>query len=68
VTGIDQPADRSVAIQVEPDRLKTIKVFVRQPAEFIDGEAQTFKFVVEDKASYERDEYVATFNAPGKTK
>lgn len=67
ITGIDQPPDRSVAIRVEPDRLKTIKVYVRQPAEFIDGEAQTFKFVVEDKASYEVDEYVATFNAPGKS-
>ncbi|UVK49216.1 cytochrome c oxidase accessory protein CcoG (plasmid) [Mesorhizobium sp. AR07] len=64
VVGIDLPADRSFAIAVEPDRLKMLKVFVRQPAEQIKGQAQTFKFRVEDKASFESDEYTATFNAP----
>ncbi len=64
VTGIDQPEDRSVAILVEPDRLKTLRVFVRQPAEEVAGAAQSFNFVVEDKASFESDVYTATFNAP----
>ncbi|MER8680298.1 cytochrome c oxidase accessory protein CcoG [Mesorhizobium sp. M1405] len=64
VVGIDLPADRSFAIAVEPDRLKMLKVFVRQPAEQLKGQAQTFKFRVEDKASFEVDEYTATFNAP----
>lgn len=64
VIGYDQPEDRSIAVLVEPDRLKTIKVFVRQPREFVDGTAASFKFIVEDKSSFERDDYVATFKAP----
>ncbi|PZV35900.1 cytochrome c oxidase accessory protein CcoG [Mesorhizobium kowhaii] len=64
VVGDDIPAGRSFAIPVEPDRLKMLKVFVRQPADQIRGTAQTFKFRVEDKASFEADEYTATFNAP----
>ncbi|GLS32281.1 cytochrome c oxidase accessory protein CcoG [Mesorhizobium albiziae] len=63
VTGIDQPEDRAFAISVDPDRLKTLKIFVRQPAESVETESQIFKFIVEDKASYEADEYTATFNA-----
>ncbi|MBX3576704.1 MAG: cytochrome c oxidase accessory protein CcoG [Rhizobiaceae bacterium] len=64
VVGIDQPADRSVAIQAEPDRLKTLKVYVTQPASEIAGPMQSFNFVVEDKSSFETDTYTATFEAP----
>ncbi|MFC3320307.1 cytochrome c oxidase accessory protein CcoG [Mesorhizobium cantuariense] len=64
VVGDDIPAGRSFAIPVEPDRLKMLKVFVRQPVDQIRGIAQTFKFRVEDKASFEADEYTAIFNAP----
>ncbi len=64
VVGDDTPAGRSFSIPVEPDRLKMLKVFVRQPAEQIQAAAQTFIFRVEDKASFEADEYTATFNAP----
>jgi cytochrome c oxidase accessory protein FixG len=64
VVGIDQPADRSFAMLVEPDRLKTLKVYVRQPADEIAGPSQSFNFVVEDKSSYETDTYTATFEAP----
>ncbi|WP_192180390.1 cytochrome c oxidase accessory protein CcoG [Mesorhizobium amorphae] len=64
VVGIDLPAARSFAIPVEPDRLKMLKVFVRQPANQVDDTAQTFKFRVEDMARFESDEYTATFNAP----
>jgi cytochrome c oxidase accessory protein FixG len=64
VVGIDQPDDRSFAAQVEPDRLKTLKVYVRQPAGNVAGAMQTFNFAVEDKSSYESDVYTATFGAP----
>ncbi|MER9713159.1 cytochrome c oxidase accessory protein CcoG [Mesorhizobium sp. M0174] len=64
VVGIDLAADRSFAIPVEPDRLKMLKVFVRQPADQVRGAAQSFKFRVENKATFESDEYTATFNAP----
>ncbi|MCO5160626.1 MAG: cytochrome c oxidase accessory protein CcoG [Mesorhizobium sp.] len=64
VVGIDQPADRSFAVRVEPDRLATLKVYVRQPAEAIEGKVQSFRFVIEDKSSYESDSYDAQFDAP----
>ncbi len=62
--GIDQPEGRSLAIPVDPDKLRTLKFFVRQPAHHVTGETQHFRFVVEDKASFETDDYTATFNAP----
>jgi cytochrome c oxidase accessory protein FixG len=68
VVGIDQPEDRSFAVRVEPDQLKTLKVYVRQPPEFIKDSVQPFKFLVEDKASYESDDYLASFEAPEKSK
>ncbi|MER9207882.1 cytochrome c oxidase accessory protein CcoG [Mesorhizobium sp. M0771] len=64
IVGVDLPAARSFAVQVEPDRLKMLKIFVRVPADQIHGEAQTFTLHVEDKASFESNEYTATFNAP----
>lgn len=64
IVGVDLPAGRSFAVQVEPDRLKMLKVFVSLPADQIHGQAQTFTFRVEDKVSFESNEYTATFNAP----
>jgi cytochrome c oxidase accessory protein FixG len=64
IEGIDQPEDRAFAVQVEPDRLKTLRIFVRQPPEFVQPGYGTFKFIVEDRASYETDEYEANFYAP----
>ncbi|RUW80843.1 FixG Ig-like domain-containing protein, partial [Mesorhizobium sp. M2A.F.Ca.ET.067.02.1.1] len=52
------------SIPVEPDRLKTLKVFVRQPADQIRKPAQSFEFRIDDTASSETAEYTATFNAP----
>jgi cytochrome c oxidase accessory protein FixG len=63
-TGIDQPEGRSLAIPVDPDRLRTLKVFVTQPPQHVAGTSQTFRFVVEDKSSFETDTYTATFYAP----
>jgi cytochrome c oxidase accessory protein FixG len=68
VTGTDQPEDRSMVVLLEPDRLKTLKVFVRQPREQVGDATASFKFVVEDKASFEQDEYIATFRAPEKSR
>ncbi|HMO29041.1 cytochrome c oxidase accessory protein CcoG [Enterovirga sp.] len=64
VLGMDHPPGRSFSVEVEPDRLKTLKVFVRQPRENVAGRAQHFRFVVEDKAGSESDRYDATFEAP----
>ncbi|MDS1138325.1 cytochrome c oxidase accessory protein CcoG [Nitratireductor indicus] len=62
--GIDQPEGRSLAVPVEPDKLREIRIFVRQPAEYTKDGNERFNFVVEDKASFERDVYHAKFNTP----
>jgi polyferredoxin len=68
IVGIDQPASRSFSVPVEPDRLKTLKIFVRQPADRIGKPAQSFEFRIDDQASSESAEYTASFNAPEKDK
>ncbi|MGX5804198.1 cytochrome c oxidase accessory protein CcoG [Bradyrhizobium sp. Arg314] len=68
IVGIDQPPSRSFSIAAEPDRLKVLKVFVRQPADRIEEPAQSFEFRIEDKANSESAEYTASFNAPEKGK
>ncbi|TIU09390.1 MAG: cytochrome c oxidase accessory protein CcoG, partial [Mesorhizobium sp.] len=68
LVGSDVPTGRSFAVPVEPDRLKMLKIFVRQPARQIRDETQTFTFIANDKASLESDRYIATFNAPERTK
>ena len=65
VVGIDQPEDRSFAVRVYPDRLTSLKVYVRQPAANAADEVQHFRFVIEDKSSYETDSYLAKFEAQG---
>ncbi|MGB3273510.1 MAG: cytochrome c oxidase accessory protein CcoG [Xanthobacteraceae bacterium] len=64
VGGMDEKLGQSVEVALEPDRLKTLKVFVKLPRELISAQATHFTFFVEDTASSERDRYVATFNAP----
>ncbi|RUT82296.1 cytochrome c oxidase accessory protein CcoG, partial [Mesorhizobium sp. USDA-HM6] len=61
--GVDLTPARSFATLVEPDRLKTLKVFVRQPPGQILGITQSFKFRIDDRAGHESAEYTATFNA-----
>jgi len=70
ISGIDGPdaSDRrSFDVPVEPDRLRNLKVFVQLPVDAVraltNGQA-TFRFLAEDRAGTEADEYVATFNAP----
>ncbi|MBO6716703.1 MAG: cytochrome c oxidase accessory protein CcoG [Rhizobiaceae bacterium] len=62
--GIEQPEGRSLAVPVEPDRLRELRIFVRQPSGLSTSGTQDFRFVVQDKASFETDVYSATFNAP----
>ncbi len=62
--GVEQPAGTSLAIEVEPDRLREIKLHVTQPKQYIEGKVAKFRLIAEDKSSHERDVYVANFNAP----
>jgi cytochrome c oxidase accessory protein FixG len=68
INGIDAPDGRTFAIPVEPDRLRSLKVFVRLPVEQVRGLTERdvpFGFRAEDRAGTEADDYDATFNAPG---
>ena len=64
IVGIDQSEDRAFAISLEPDRQRSIKVYVRQPRDLVDGRSQSFNFVVEDKSSLDSATYTASFDAP----
>jgi cytochrome c oxidase accessory protein FixG len=61
---INEPASRKLAVTLEPDRLRTLKIFVAQPAAAIASSIQSFRFVVEDPSSFEADSYTASFEAP----
>jgi cytochrome c oxidase accessory protein FixG len=66
ISNIDQPAGVSFAVPVDPDRLRSLKVFVSQPRTNVKSGQNTFRFVAEDKQSAERDVYEANFDAPDK--
>jgi len=61
-----QPEGRSFAITVDPDRVRTMKFFVVQPADAVDPGSTPFEFVVRDLDSSEADSYDAVFEAPEK--
>lgn len=65
MTGVEQSEGRSLEVPLEPDRLKELRIFVRQPAEAIAGQTdQPFTFLVEDELRAESAAYRATFRAP----
>jgi len=64
VVGMDTEAVRSFAVGLEPDRLKTLKIYVRQSRDKIDGRVQTFRFIVEDAQNDAQAAYTANFSAP----
>jgi len=66
VIGDDSIDGRDFDVAVDPDKLKTMKIFVRLPADRVVGTEESFRFIVEDQSSHERDAYTATFLAPGR--
>jgi len=64
ITGLDQPDGRSFAIPVDPDRLRNVKVYIRQPPSDVVAGSTSFQLIAQDKASDERDVYNAIFEAP----
>ncbi|RED12231.1 cytochrome c oxidase accessory protein CcoG [Pontivivens insulae] len=55
------PAPR-VAIQLQPDQVRSLRVFVQQPPWFLAPGNEDFQLIVRDPASGEVDIYDATFN------
>ncbi|MFZ2099026.1 MAG: cytochrome c oxidase accessory protein CcoG [Oricola sp.] len=66
INDIDQPDGTSFAIPVEPDKLRSLRVFVSQPTRFTTEGKVTFHLTAEDKQSFEADTYDAIFEAPEK--
>ena len=66
INEIDQPEGTSFAVPVEPDKLRSLRVFVTQPKQFTTEGQSGFHFIAEDKQSFESDTYDAFFEAPAK--
>ncbi len=69
VVGIDQPATDqsagvSVDIPVDPDQLRSVRVFITQPRDSTQPGASEFRLLAEDRQSFEADTYSAVFEAP----
>jgi hypothetical protein len=62
--GDDSHGARAVAVDVEPDRLREIKVFVSQSAESVRPGLTGFDFTVRDLAGSENGSAAAEFYAP----
>jgi polyferredoxin len=65
IAGIEAQNDGSFLVPVEPDRLRSLKVFVTQPRGSADEQSQTFRFVIKDTQGPETKTYTATFQTPG---
>jgi polyferredoxin len=64
IGGLDEPDGVSFSVPVEPDKLRALRVFVRQPAADVVPGSTQFQLIVEDRQSNEMDVYDAVFEAP----
>lgn len=65
INGISDTAARSFDIDVGPDAVTSLKVFVTLPGHDVAGTATDFSFTAKDEANAEAAHYNAVFNAPG---
>jgi cytochrome c oxidase accessory protein FixG len=64
VADMPEAVGRSVDVPVEPDKLRSLHVFISQLPQFVrEGQSQ-FQFQASDRQSYEKDTYDATFEVP----
>ncbi len=59
----DEPA-RSIAVPVEPDKLRQLKIYVTVPPDQLVAGTTAFAFAVDDQADEEHDTHRAHFEAP----
>lgn len=64
VQGLDAEQDGSFNVLVEPDRLRTLRVFVSVPHKDISSNQTAYTLLVQDRNGSESDTYKATFLAP----
>jgi cytochrome c oxidase accessory protein FixG len=64
LAGGQDTAGKSLKVDVKPDQLKAMKVFVRAPRSSITAQKQGFQFVVETIGGQENETYEAQFVSP----
>ncbi len=67
MAGLDLPPSRNISVAVEPDRLRSVKLYVSSPPGALSGEATEFTFkVTEENAGAEAESTVhdAVFHGP----
>jgi len=64
INDIGQADGTRFDIPVDADKLRTLKVYVKQPRSQIGDEREKFSFVVDDPQSGEHNHYVAVFEGP----
>ena len=62
--GAGQIEGETLAVEVEPDRLKSLKIYVRQPRDLVRPGSTAFRFVARDAGGAETASYDANFIAP----
>ncbi|MDQ0318441.1 cytochrome c oxidase accessory protein FixG [Pararhizobium capsulatum DSM 1112] len=62
--GLENDASGALIVPVEPDRLRTVKVFVRQPSTDATPGAVSFDLIAEDRGSDEQSTYRTSFETP----
>ncbi|MEM1378595.1 MAG: cytochrome c oxidase accessory protein CcoG [Pseudomonadota bacterium] len=66
INGVNSSAFSTVRFEVQPDRVRELRVFVSQYPELVQPGSTPFTFLIEDRQSYETDVYNANFTAPEK--
>jgi polyferredoxin len=64
IAGMPEATGRSADIPVEPDRLRSLHVFVSQLPQFLQKGQRRFQMQASDRQSFEIDRYEATFDVP----
>jgi cytochrome c oxidase accessory protein FixG len=64
--GMEDSESKQITVTLEPDRTRSLKIYVRQPREKnrTPGKAQRLVFHVVDKSSLDSAEYVTNFESP----
>ena len=66
LAGFEQPPSRSFDIDVEADKLRSVKAYVTMPRRAIDQETITFSFVLTSKVDPESSKHPAVFHGPSR--
>ncbi|WP_244627841.1 cytochrome c oxidase accessory protein CcoG [Lentilitoribacter sp. Alg239-R112] len=64
INGVEPSADNNYQLEIEPDKLRALRVFISIAPDQIDNVGDDFQLVIEDKQSFERDSYTAIFETP----